>query len=296
MRSAFVTGAGGFLGTALVRRLAEQGVEVTAARCDVTDRAAVAAALGARAHDSVFHLAARSLAGDTSRSPAETFEVNVRGTWNVVEACREHGVARAVVAASDKVYGPRPDPPFREDVALRPVAPYDVSKAAADLVARSFWPACGLPVATARLTNVYGPGDRHRSRLVPDAATAALAGRAPVIRSDGTPERDFLFVDDAVDALIAIARALDGEGARGEAFNAGAGRPHAVREVVERVCRIAGTGVEPEIRGAPSPPDRQAVDTSKLRALTGWRPAVGLDEGLRRTVQWYRNHPSGPAR
>jgi CDP-glucose 4,6-dehydratase len=120
-----------------------------------------------------------------------------------------------------------------------------------------------------------------------------------VIRSDGTPERDFLYVDDAVEAYLAIARALDGEGARGEAFNAGGGRPHAVREVVELICEIAGTDVEPDIRGAAAPGgevDRQFVDTAKLRDLTGWTPAVGLEEGLRRTVRWYRDHPLALAR
>lgn len=314
MRSAFVTGADGFLGAALTRRLIEAGVEVTGLRRagsrspapgpdeririaegDVTDAAAVARALAEGGHDTVFHLAARSTLGDASRSPAETWEVNVRGTWTVLEACRDHEVARTVVAASDKAYGRQAELPFREDLALRPQAPYDVSKAAADLIARSYWPACGLPVATARLTNVYGPGDRHRSRLVPGATMAALAGRAPEIRSDGTPERDFLFIDDAVEALLAIARALDREEARGQAFNAGAGHAHQVRDVVGRICALAGTGVEPDVRGAPAAPDRQYVDTAKLRELTGWGPSVGLEDGLRRTVAWYRNHPSALA-
>jgi CDP-glucose 4,6-dehydratase len=299
MRSALVTGAGGFLGAALVRRLGQDGVEVTAPRRpegDVTDLSSMTRALARSAHDTVFHLAARSTAADASRSPEATWEVNVRGTWTVLEACRAHGVARTVVVTSDRAYGRQEAVPVREDAALLARAPYDVSKAAADLIARSYWPGCGLPVATARLTNVFGPGDRHRSRLVPDAAAAAVAGRRPVIRSDGTPERDFLFVDDAVAALLAIARALDGEGARGEAFNAGAGRSHAVRDVAGRICALAGTGVEPDVRGAPAPPDRQAVDTAKLRDLTGWTPAVGLDEGLERTVEWYRNHPSALVR
>ena len=143
-----------------------------------------------------------------------TWEANVRGTWTVVEACRAHGVARTVVAASDKVYGAHGEPPYREDFELRARYPYDVSKAAADLIARSYWHTDGLPVATTRLTNVYGGGDLNRSRLVPEAIEAALAGRAPVIRSDGTPERDFLYVDDAVEAYLAIARARRGGRAR----------------------------------------------------------------------------------
>ncbi|HEV8153153.1 MAG TPA: NAD-dependent epimerase/dehydratase family protein [Solirubrobacteraceae bacterium] len=321
MQSAFVTGAYGLLGTAIVRRLLQERVEVTVLRRDaaprsalvleglesrvnvvsgdVTDGTAVERALAEYAPDTVFHLAAQSILGIAQRSPLTTWESNVRGTWTVVEACRDHGVARTVVAASHKAYGAHDQLPYREDFELRAQYPYDVSKAAADLIARSYWHTYGLPVATTRFTNVYGGGDLNRSRLVPEAIDAALAGRPPVIRSDGTPERDFLYVDDAIEAYLAIARALDGEGARGEAFNAGGGRPHAVREVVELICAIAGTDVEPDIRGTAAPGgevDRQFVDTRKLGALTGWAPAVGLEEGLRRTVQWYRDHPLALAR
>jgi CDP-glucose 4,6-dehydratase len=233
------------------------------------------------------------------RSPLTTWEVNVRGTWLVLEACRRLEVPRVVVAASDKAYGAHDRLPYREDFPLEPRFPYDVSKAATDLVARSYWHAYGVPVATTRFANLYGGGDTNRSRLVPEAVDAALGGRRPVIRSDGTPERDFLYVEDAVQAYLAIADALDGDGARGEAFNAGAGRPHAVREVVELICRIAGTDVEPDIRGKGTPRaeiDRQYVDTTKLRELTGWTPQVPLEEGLRRTVEWYRANPAALAR
>jgi CDP-glucose 4,6-dehydratase len=321
MDSAFVTGAYGLLGAALVRGLRERGVEVTVLRRDatprsalvlsgleadvnvvtgdITDGALVERALADYEVDSVFHLAAQTLVGTAMRSPLTTWEVNVRGTWLVLEACRRLEVPRVVVAASDKAYGAHDRLPYREDFALEPRFPYDVSKAATDLVARSYWHAYGVPVATTRFANLYGGGDTNRSRLVPEAVDAALGGRRPVIRSDGTPERDFLYVEDAVQAYLAIADALDGDGARGEAFNAGAGRPHAVREVVELICRIAGTDVEPDIRGKGTPRaeiDRQYVDTTKLRELTGWSPQVPLEEGLRRTVEWYRANPAALAR
>ena len=182
---------------------------------------------------------------------------------------------------------------------LEPRYPYDVSKAATDLIARSYWHTFALPVAVTRFANLYGGGDLNRSRLIPEAIGAALAGRAPVIRSDGSPERDFLYVEDAVDAYLRLADALDDEaGARGEAFNAGGGRPHAVRDVVARICALAGADVAPDIRGTGTPAgeiDRQWVDASKLRALTGWEPRVELDEGLRRTIAWYREHPQALA-
>jgi CDP-glucose 4,6-dehydratase len=320
-RSAFVTGAYGMLGSWLVKALLERGDRVTVlkrdqvtasalalegseARCavvrgDLCDAGLLDRALGEYEVDTVFHLAAQTIVPTANRAPAATFEANVRGTWLLMEACRHHGVARTVVAASDKAYGPHDELPYREDFALQPLYPYDVSKACTDLIARSYWHTYGLPVATTRFANIYGGGDLNPSRLVPEAIGAALAGRAPVIRSDGSPQRDFLYVEDAVAAYLSIADALDdehdaGRPVRGEAFNAGGEQPYAVREIVELVCRVAGSGVAPDIRGAGTPAgeiDRQYVDSSKLRERTGWRPLVDLEEGLRRTVAWYREHP-----
>jgi CDP-glucose 4,6-dehydratase len=314
-RRVLVTGAYGLVGCWLIKALLDAGAEVVALR---RDRAAVSAlalegleervtvvhgdcrdqpllerTLAGYGVDTVFHLAAETIVGVSRRSPISTFESNVRGTWVVLEACRRQGVGRVVVAASDKAYG-GPGAPYREDQALRPVYPYDVSKAAADLIARAYWHTYGLPVAVTRFANVYGGGDLHASRLIPEVVAAVLAGRAPVIRSDGTPERDYLYAEDAAAAYLAICRALDDGGARGEAFNAGTGRPHSVLEVVELVARAAGVDVEPDVRGDGTPEGeiaRQYVDSTKLTELTGWRPRVALEEGLRRTVRWYRRHP-----
>ena len=319
-RSCFVTGAYGMLGSWLVGALLERGARVTVLRrdqvsasslvldgleerCtvvggDLVDAGLMDRALGEHEIDSVFHLAAQTIVGTANRSPASTFDTNIRGTWTLLEACRQHGVERTVVAASDKAYGPHDTLPYREDFALQPRHPYDVSKACTDLIARSYWHTYGLPVAVTRLANIYGGGDLNRSRLIPEAVSAALAGRPPVIRSDGSPERDFLYVEDAVAAYLAVADALDEGTARGEAFNAGGDAPYAVRDVIGLVCRVAGADVEPDVRGVGTPAgeiDRQYVDSTKLRELTGWRPAVGLEEGLRRTVEWYREHPQALA-
>jgi CDP-glucose 4,6-dehydratase len=265
-------------------------------RGDLVEPGVVVRALGEYEVDTVFHLAAQTIVGTANRSPVSTFESNVRGTWTLLEACRLHGVARTVVAASDKAYGPSDRLPYTEAHPLEPRYPYDVSKACTDLIARSYWHTFGLPVATTRFANVYGGGDLNLSRLVPEAVAAALAGRAPVIRSDGSPRRDFLYVEDAVAAYLAIADALPG--VAGEAFNAGGDQPHSVLEVVELVCRVAGAEVEPDVRGHGTPAgeiDRQWVDSTKLRERTGWEPRVGIEEGLRRTVEWYRAHPQALA-
>jgi CDP-glucose 4,6-dehydratase len=306
-----VTGAYGLLGSWLVRALIEGGGRVVVIKRDDPSRSAleeiehrlevvhgdiceqdlVARALAEYEVDSVFHLAAQTLVPTANRSPVSTFETNIRGTWQLLEACRQYGNTHVIVASSDKAYGPHVELPYEERHALQPIYPYDVSKAAADMLARSYWHTWNLSVAVTRFANLYGGGDANRSRLVPEAITAALAGRAPIVRSDGSPERDFLYVEDAVDAYLAIWEALRRGQAGGEAFNAGGGQPHRVLDVVELICRIAGTGVKPEVRGSGASPgeiDRQWVDATRLRELTGWAPAHTLEEGLQRTIEWYR--------
>lgn len=313
-RTVLVTGAYGLLGGWLVKALMDEGARVVALRRDqpvestlgllgleervnvvagdVGQSGLIARVLNEYEVDSVFHLAAQTLVGTANRGPLPTFETNVRGTWLLLEACRQHGTAAVIVASSDKAYGPQLSLPYTEDSPLQPIFPYDVSKAAADLITRSYWHTFSLPVAVTRFANLYGGGDMNHSRLIPEAIAAALAGRAPVIRSDGSPARDFLYVEDAAEAYLAIWRALlDGRG-RGEAFNAGGGEPHRVGDVVELICRLAGNDVRPDIRGAGVPHgeiDRQWVDPSKLRELTGWTPKFGLEEGLRRSIDWYRS-------
>jgi CDP-glucose 4,6-dehydratase len=267
------------------------GDEVELVEADLLDAAEVAGAVAGC--DAVFHLAAQTIVGVARRSPAETFEVNVRGAWNVFEACRNGAVEKVVFASSDKAYGSSPELPYREDFPLRAAHPYDASKAAADVVARSYAHAYELPLAVTRFANIYGGGDLNFTRLIPETAIAVAEGRAPVIRSDGSPRRDFLHVDDAVAAYLAIAAALGADGAVGEAFNAGDDRPHSVREVVDLIAAVSGADVVPEYGpGLPSGEIRdQYLDSSKLRELTGWRPAVDLREGLTRTLGWYREHP-----
>ena len=310
-----VTGAYGLLGAWLTRALLERGVRVVALRRDeptvstlemlglaqrvetvsgdICQPGLLDRTLNEYEIDSVFHLAAQTLVPTANRAPLSTFETNIRGTWLLLEASRNHGAASVIVASSDKAYGQQSRLPYTEAQPLVPTFPYDVSKAAADLIARSYWHTYGLPVAVTRFANLYGGGDTNRSRLIPGAIEAALAGRAPVIRSDGSPQRDFLYVEDAVDAYLAIWRAvLAGSGA-GEAFNAGGGEPHSVTHVVELICRLTDAAVEPRIEGTSVPHaeiDRQWVDASKLRELTRWAPKFELEEGLRRTIDFYREH------
>ncbi|MDX6662689.1 MAG: hypothetical protein QOG09_791 [Solirubrobacterales bacterium] len=315
-RAALVTGAEGFAGSWLARALLEEGASVVAydrgdpntsglelqgiaddvelVRGELTDGELLARTIAGSGVDAVFHLGAQTIVGTANASPLPTFESNIRGTWELLEACRAAGVRTVVVASSDKAYGAHEQLPYREDAPLQPTYPYDVSKAAADLIARSYWHTYELPVAVTRFANLYGGGDLNFSRLIPETALAAIEGRRPQLRSDGSPERDYLYVEDAARAYLAIAAALDEGRGRGEAFNAGGGEPHAVREIVELLGEIAGAPLDPDFRGKGTPPgeiDRQYLDSTKLRETTGWEPQVDLREGLALTLDWYRAHP-----
>jgi CDP-glucose 4,6-dehydratase len=312
---ALVTGGRGFAGSWLARALVESGSEVISLDREeesptglelqgvASEVADVVGDLGSHdvildllrsnGIDSVFHLAAQAIVGDANASPTPTFRTNIEGTWTLLEACREAGVERVVVASSDKAYGPHQRLPYTEDSPLQPVFPYDVSKAAADLIARSYWHTYGLPVAVTRFANLYGGGDRNFSRLIPETVTAVLDGRRPIIRSDGSPERDFLYVEDAAAAYLAVAEAVSSRDLAGEAFNAGWGRPHSVREIVELICELGPSDVEPDYRGTGNPGgeiDRQYLDSAKIRERIGWQPKVELRAGLSRTVEWYAAH------
>jgi CDP-glucose 4,6-dehydratase len=318
MGAALVTGARGFTGAWLAKALLDQGREVvsldkgrperpvstlsllgieervTDVQGDLCDAELLRRVLAEHAVSDVYHLAAETIVATVAESPVRGFETNVRGTWTLLDACLATGVERVVVASSDKAYGAHDALPYEEHFALQATAPYEASKAAADIIARSYFHSYGLPVAVTRFANIYGGGDLNFSRLIPEAICAAVDGRPPVLRSDGSPERDFLYVEDAAAAYLAIAARLDRAEVRGEAFNAGGGQPYRVGDVVTKIAELAGTGVEPEIQGKGNPAgeiDRQYVDPSKIRELCGWEPEVALDEGLARAIEWYRERP-----
>jgi CDP-glucose 4,6-dehydratase len=321
-----VTGAQGFVGSWLAERLLDEGAKVVtllrdvepearfnasglAERCvqvrgDLTDYETLTRALNEHEIRAVFHLAAQTIVGIANRSPLSTFEANIRGTYTLLEACRGMGVVRnpierVVVASSDKAYGSHDELPYREDFPLQPLYPYDVSKAATDMITRSYAATYDMPTAVTRLANIYGGGDPNPSRIVPDTIAALQDGKRPVIRSDGSPERDYMYVEDAVSAYLAIADSLDDPKNWGRAWNAGHGEPVAVRDLVSRLIAVSGVDVEPDIQGEGTPHgeiDRQFLDSSAIKSELGWEPAWDLDRGLAATWQWYREGGSRPPR
>ena len=315
--STLVTGGQGFIGSWLAERLLDEGARVVVPRrdvptlsrfrlegieqrCDVVqldlvDHDGIVRVLNEYDVKVVFHLAAQTIVGVANRSPLATFETNVRGTYNLLEACRVVGVVgnpvqRVVVASSDKAYGDHDELPYRERSPLQPRYPYDVSKACADMIARSYAVTFELPIAVTRLGNVYGGGDFNFSRIVPDTCRALVRSERPVIRSDGSPERDYVYIEDAVEAYLAVARSLDRPDLWGRAWNVGTGVPVSVRELVRRLIAVSGKELEPDVRGHASLSgeiDRQFLESSAIADELGWRPRWDLDRGVTSTYDWY---------
>jgi len=313
-RTALVTGSTGLVGSWLIKRLLGEGAKVVAlvrdwdpqtelirsgdiSRCTVVsgrleEYADLERAISEHEVDTVFHLGAQAIVGTAHRSPLMTFESNIRGSYNLLEACRVHAslVKRLVVASSDKAYGTAEVLPYTEDMAANGRHPYDVSKSCTDLLAQTYAATYGLPVAVARCGNIFGGGDLNWSRIVPGTIRCVLENRAPVLRSDGTFTRDYLYVEDVVDAYLALADSADREGVRGEAFNFSPERQVSVLELTRLVLELMGRpDLEPVIQNTAQGEIRdQYLDASKAQRVLGWSCHFGLKEGLERSIAWYQ--------
>jgi CDP-glucose 4,6-dehydratase len=312
-RVVLVTGGTGLLGGWLVRRLREAGAvpvclvrdwvpaaeairsgllaQVTVVRGDVRDLALLDRVVNEYEVDTVIHLAAQAVVGIANRNPIPTLETNVAGTWNVLEACRRNPTVRQiVVASSDKAYGSSGDLPYTEDTPLQGRFSYDVSKSCADLIAQSYAATFELPVAITRGGNLFGGGDLNWSRIVPGTIRSLLDGERPIIRSDGRFVRDYFYVEDAAAAYMLLAERLAADPSlRGRAFNFAYGSPLTVLELVRRIIMAVGVDVEPDVRNETRHEIvEQYLDPRRSRDDLGWTPACDFDEGLRRTVAWYR--------
>ena len=312
-RPVFVTGCAGFLGSWLVIALAEAGANVVGlirdevpfsylrrsgyeeriavVRGDVTDYMFMERVLNEHEIDTIIHLAAQTIVPIANRAPLSTFETNVKGTWTVLEAARRSPtVTRLTVASSDKAYGVHETLPYVEDAPLLGCHPYDVSKTCADILARAYFATYDLPVAVTRCANLYGGGDLNWNRIVPGTVRSLIRGERPVIRSDGTLLRDYLYVRDAVHAYMTLAEHLDEGGVQGEAFNFGMDKPTSVLEMVQAIVAVSDRpDLEPVVLDdAPNEIPAQYMDSSKAHRLLDWVPRHSLEEGLRETFEWYR--------
>ncbi len=312
----FVTGATGFIGSWLVRRLLAEGAYVVCLVRDwdpqswlirsgdihktrvvngaLENGIALDRAIDEHEVDTIFHLGAQTLVGPALRSPRATFDANIRGTYNLLEACRLHSqfVQRVVVASSDKAYGEADQLPYREDMPLQGRHPYDVSKTCTDLIALTYARTYDLPVTITRCGNVYGGGDLNWSQLVPGTIRSVLSNERPVLRSDGNYTRDFIFVSDVVDAYLLLAANTARHGIRGEAFNFGLQSRVTVMEMALTILKLMGrTDLQPVVLNqAKGEITDQSLDSSKAKRLLGWTPMYDLEQGLLETIRWYRDY------
>lgn len=315
-RKAFVTGATGFVGANLTSRLLDEGADlvclerdlvqpnsldllklrdrVTVVRGTVEDLELMNRILNEYEIDAVFHLAAQAIVGAANRSPVSTFDSNIRGTYQLLEACRLNpNVSRIVVASSDKAYGSHTDLPYTEDYALDGIFPYDVSKTCTDLIARSFAMTFDMPIAITRSANIYGPADVNVSRVIPGTILSVMNGERPIIRSDGSPVRDFIYTDDIASGYLVLAENIDR--ARGHAFNFGSNDPIAMLPLVQKIIeRMGASGkVQPEILLSSKIEreiDAQYLSSKKVNEMFGWTAKFDLDAGISKTIDWYRDN------
>lgn len=313
-RKTFVTGGTGLVGAWLVKRLIAAGADVvclvrdwvpeselvrtgnigkvTVIRGDVTDQTTLERALGESEIRTVIHLAAQTIVPIANRNPVSTFETNIRGTWALLEACRRSPlVGQIVIASSDKAYGDQIKLPYNEETPLQGQHPYDVSKSCADLISKSYAISYGLPVVITRCGNFYGGGDLNWNRIVPGTVRSILRGNRPVIRSDGKFVRDYFYVEDGAAAYMLLAERLaEKPDLKGQAFNFSNEIQVTVLELVGLISRLMGCELEPEIRNEAFNEIRhQYLSAAKAREMLGWKPLFSLDEGLKRTIEWYRD-------
>ncbi len=315
-RTVLVSGGSGFVGANMTARLIALGSNVICLERDrpspnsldalgIRDRATIVTGsidnidlieriLNEYQPDTVFHLAAQAIVGTANSSPLSTFESNIRGTYVLLEACRRsEKTPTVVVASSDKAYGDQDILPYTEDLPLGGVFPYDVSKTCTDLISISFAKTYDLPIAVVRSANIYGPADLNLSRIIPGTIVSVLANQRPIIRSDGTPIREFIHVNDVIDGYLTIAENI--AACKGEAFNFGTNEPVQIGELVSKMIALIGPdgNCTPEVLLSSKIAreiDAQYLSGEKMLNVLKWKPSISLDEGLAETIEWYRSH------
>lgn len=309
-----VTGADGFIGSHVAKALIEKGAEVTTIVRDIKKTNNIdilnlrneinivhgnlinfeycERTLNEYDIEFCFHIAAQTIVRRANRSPLSTFESNIKGTWNILEACRlSKNINGLIIASSDKAYGQQKKLPYTEDSTLNGYFPYDASKVCAEILGRCYFMSYSLPLAITRNANTYGPADMNLSRIIPDVITKLIKNEMPIIRSDGTPERDYMYIKDAVNAYLTLAENLHKKEVLGESFNFGTNKPISVLKLYKKIIKLMSKKVEPKILGeAKNEIDKQYLDSSKAKKILNWGPKYDLDFGLRETIDWYKEY------
>ncbi len=311
-KNVFVTGCTGLLGSWLTKTLIERGASVTGlirdsvpksnlrwsgfsdkiitVRGELEDYFLMERIINEYEIETIFHLAAQTIVTIANRNPISTFETNIKGTWNILEACRRAPlIKRIVFASSDKAYGAQKKLPYSEETPLEGRHPYDVSKSCADLLCKSYHDTYDLPVCITRCGNFYGGGDLNFNRIVPGTIRSVIKNENPVIRSNGKMIRDYFYIEDGVEAYLSLAEKMENSNIHGEAFNFSNEDPTAVIQIVNRILKLMESDLSPKILNETNNEIKnQYLSASKAKSLLNWQPYYTLDEGLEKTIKWYR--------
>lgn len=308
-RSVLITGASGFIGSHLVKRLNILKAKVVTLSVNkpdglegknteifgtVEDFESLNKLIYKYKINTIFHLAAQPIVEIGQTNPIKTFEVNIKGTWNVLEAAREQDVKKVIVASTVHVYGENRKVPYKEDYYPQPSRPYETSKACADLLAQVYADNYDLPVEIPRFVNIYGPGDLNFSRLIPKVIKAILEGESPRVWDEGLV-RDFLYIDDAINAYLALAEKDLPNNKRGRVFNIGTGKPISIIDLVQKLIDIANNQsikfIKKEVpKDRSNEVKRQYPSVAKVKKVLGWVSKISLEEGLKKTFDWYKRN------
>ena len=313
-RKVLITGHEGFLGSWLAKVLLSYGVKIvgidkvknrpisilnglrkniTSIKGDVVSLSLVKKIIEKYKPQTIFHLAAEAIVVEANKNPVKTFKSNIEGTWNILEASRDKKfIETIIIASSDKAYRESNKLPYKEDAPLRGNYPYEVSKSCADLLAYTYFYTYNLPVCITRCGNTFGPGDFHFSRIVPDAIRSAFQNKTLLIRSDGKFTRDYVYVEDIINGYIMLAEKLQKLKLEGKAFNFSNEKPLSVIELVEKIYQIVNKKPTYQILGkAKYEIKHQYLSSKRAREILGWKPKYSLEEGLKKTINWYINFP-----
>lgn len=312
-KNVFITGCTGLLGSWLIKALVKRKAnvvglvrdlvpksylnwsglneEIITVRGKLEDYFLLERTLNEYEIDTAFHLGAQTIVTIANRNPISTFDSNIKGTWNILEACRRSpNLEKIVFASSDKAYGAQDKLPYNENTPLEGRHPYDVSKSCADLLCKSYSETYGLPVCITRCGNFYGGGDLNFNRIVPGTIRSVLNNEQPIIRSDGTMIRDYFYIEDGVNAYLTLAENMDNKDIHGEAFNFSNEEPLSVLDIVKKVLNVMNSDLEPIILNqSTNEIEKQYLSSKKARSLLKWEPIYSIEEGLNKTFQWYEN-------
>jgi CDP-glucose 4,6-dehydratase len=316
-RNVFVTGASGFLGSWVTSELNKRGANVVGLVRDLSktgkdslipgaglnftvfgeleDLPLLTRAINEYEIDTVLHLGAQPIVGIANRNPVSTFEANIRGSWNLLEACRQVStVKRIVVASSDKAYGEQPRLPYDEAMPLQGMHPYDVSKSCTDLISQTYHNTYGTPVCITRCGNFFGGGDLNFSRIVPGTIRSVAEGKRPVIRSDGTLIRDYVYVRDVALFYLHLAEAMENKEIHGHAFNYSTESQLTVLDITRLILKLMKSDLQPDVLNeAKGEIPHQYLSSAKARDVLRWSSHITIEEGLKETIDWYLNYFRG---